>query len=122
MDDIVSDEDTIVVLERKVWDALVTGDQEADAALLADDFLGVYADGFAGKADHAGQLAHGPTVLSYQINEVQLKELGPTVKMLSYRADFQKVSEDIAEAMYVTSIWELRAGAWVNTFSQDTPA
>ena len=50
----------ITALERQVWDALVTGDINADAALLCDSFLGVYSDGFAQKADHTGQLISGP--------------------------------------------------------------
>ena len=38
--------------EEQVWEALVTGDQQADAAALDDSFLGVYPDGFSGKDAH----------------------------------------------------------------------
>jgi len=39
-----------VALESRVWDALVRGDADADADLLATDFLGVYATGFADRS------------------------------------------------------------------------
>ncbi len=44
----------ILMLENSVWDALVTGDGQADAALLDDTFLGVYETGFSDKAGHVG--------------------------------------------------------------------
>ena len=53
------DIEQLVDLETQVWQALVDGDAAADAALLADDFLGVSPTGFAGKAEHAGLLAGG---------------------------------------------------------------
>jgi hypothetical protein len=49
-----------VALERRVWQALVDGDIEADTDLLDPQFLGVYASGFASRGDHAAQLADGP--------------------------------------------------------------
>ncbi len=42
----------ITVHEKKVWEALISGDRTADDALLSDRFLGVYPDGFASKQDH----------------------------------------------------------------------
>ena len=112
----------ITALERQVWDALVTGDINADAALLCDSFLGVYSDGFAQKADHTGQLISGPTVESYTISSCHLRPLGSGHVMFSYQADFTRAGAKASETMYVTSVWALRAGAWINIFSQDTPA
>ena len=108
--------------EGDVWRALVSGDAQSDAAALADDFLGIYADGFAGKADHVGQLANGPTVVRFEIIDPQFRSLGADHCVLSYRADFQRVEQKEVETMYVTSIWEQRGGAWVNVLSQDTAA
>ena len=115
-------QDTIDTCERKVWDALVAGDQDADAAALADDFWGVYPDGQAGKAEHIGQLNNGPTIQSYTIDGARLRALAPDVMLYSYRAVFRRVGRVQSETMYVTSIWEKRAGSWLNIFSQDTPA
>lgn len=35
----------ILDLERQVWEALKSGNREADARLLSDEFVGVYASG-----------------------------------------------------------------------------
>jgi hypothetical protein len=110
-------------LETKVWDALCRGDAEADARLLAEDFLGVYPSGFAGRSDHAGQLANGPTVAEFELNDARLMVLTDNHVLLSYRADWRRFSTSErapAESMYVSSLWSHRAGGWVNVFSQDS--
>jgi hypothetical protein len=104
-----------------VWTALLTGDARADAALLSEDFLGAYPDGFAGRAAHVGQLEGGPSVDSYEISEEHLRPLGPDHVLYAYRARFVRVGADLAEEMLVSSIWERRGAGWVNIFSQDTP-
>lgn len=108
--------------ETRVWDALVSGDATADAALLCDSFLGVYPDGFADKAAHAGQLAGGPSIQSYEIDDPRARPLGPDHAILSYRARFRRVNRAADETMYVSSIWERRGAGWVNLLSQDTPS
>ncbi len=113
-----------IELERQVWDALTLGDAAADEALLAADFVGLYPTGFADRADHAGQLAHGPTVESYSVNEPRLVRISSTAVMLCYRAEFRRLRNGAAgpiEAMYVSSLWVEQAGQWRNVFSQDTP-
>ncbi|WP_413219743.1 DUF4440 domain-containing protein [Tritonibacter mobilis] len=108
--------------ERQVWDALVQGDAAADAALLCKSFLGVYGTGFAGKADHTGQLEHGPTVQTYELSQLTARALGPGYAVLSYHARFQRCGHLTAEDMYVSSIWQRTDNGWVNIFSQDTAA
>lgn len=122
MTDPVSNKDTIIALERKVWDALVTGDCDADNALLASDFLGVYPDGFAGKADHVAQLQNGPTVSSYLLTDFRFRMLAGDMALLAYRTDFKRVLHDVDHAMFVTSIWQRCETGWENIFSQDTVA
>lgn len=107
-------------LETRVWQALAAGDAAADAALLADDFLGVYSTGFAGRDLHAGQLADGPTVAAFRLSQARLLDLGAGRALLAYRAAYRRVGRAEDEAMYVSSIWEDRPEGWRNTFSQDT--
>ena len=114
-----------VELERAVWDALVRGDAAADAALLSDDFVGVYPDGFSGREAHAAQLAGGPTMASYEIIDARIMVLAPDTVLLAYRADYRPATAGGAgepEAMFISSIWCERDARWVNVFSQDTPA
>jgi len=110
-------------LERKVWQALVSGDMAADAALLEEGFLGVYETGFADRAAHFGQLARGPSVARFTLHEPQLLALGTGLVLLAYRAEYVRVgaTDDDAEGMYVSSIWRAHGQRWRNIFSQDTP-
>jgi hypothetical protein len=108
-----------------VWDALVAGDAAGDEALLTTDFVGIYPTGFADRADHAGELAEGPTVAVYSINDARLIRVSASAVMLCYRADYRSLKDgrpgDEA-TMYISSLWVQRAGRWQNVFSQDTPA
>jgi len=108
--------------ETGVWDALVTGDQKADADALDSCFLGVYPDDFAGKEDHVGQLTHGPAIESYELSDHRVLELGDEHAVLSYRASFTRRSQSKPESMYVSSIWRRQGEGWINIFSQDTSA
>ncbi len=117
--------DRFISLETEVLEALVSGDSEADCRLLADEFLGVYSSGFAGRSDHADQLKDGPVIKWYELSEARIQVLAEGVVLLSYKADFirYKGGGSVAkESMFVTSIWRLQSGEWQNVFSQDTPA
>jgi hypothetical protein len=114
-----------IELESKVWDALRRGDAEADARMLAADFLGVYPTGFADRTAHTGQLANGPTVSKFQLLEARLMVLSDNNVLLSYRADWHRFGSpdsDAGESMYISSLWSQRSGQWLNVFSQDSPA
>ncbi len=110
-----------ILLETRVWQALVDGDAKADAALLLPEFLGVYPSGFSDKAGHVGQLAEGPTVARFDLSEARILVLGSEHVMLSYRARFARVGAE-EEDMFVSSLWVSQREGWRNIFSQDTPA
>ncbi len=111
----------MLALEHRVWAALVAGDVAADAALLDDGFLGVYPDGFEGKAAHVGQLSAGATVSAYAIAEARVLPLGADHAVLVYRADYSRADTGARAVMYVSSIWRRSDAGWRNVFSQDTP-
>ncbi len=113
----------LIQLERKVWDALVDGDAEADTELLAEEFIGIYPTGFANRSDHVAQLIGGPSVSAYTFSDSRKLDVSDRAFMLSYRAEFQRPSgEGESEVMYVSSLWIREDDNWVNVFSQDTPA
>lgn len=111
-----------LALEIKVWQALMTGDASADAALLTADFLGVYPSGFAGRGDHCGQLTDGPVMVRYQLDQARLRVIGRDHALLSYRATYCKTGGTGDEVMFISSLWERTKTGWLNSFSQDTPA
>ncbi len=113
---------TLVEAERSVWRALLSGDAAADAALLDDAFLGVYPTGFATKADHAAQLGAGPTVAAFRLDDPRILRLADDLALLAYKAVFFRAGQAEPETMYVSSLWRRDGDAWLNLFSQDTPA
>jgi hypothetical protein len=111
-----------VALEHSIWQALKEGDAAADARLLSDKFRGVYTTGIADKSAHMGQLQDGPTVSWYELRDPQVLRLADDVICLTYLARYGRPANPAQpEVMYVTSIWQREAEAWVNVFSQDTP-
>lgn len=112
-------------LESKVWAALASGDRQADESFLADDFLGVYSSGTAGKTDHSAQLLDGPTITEYSLSDAKIMVLSEGVVILTYLAHFSRRRKDSTgprEAMYISSIWRRTGTTWLNIFSQDTKA
>ena len=108
--------------ESRVWQALLDGDPDADAAALSDDFLGVYPTGFSDKAGHVAQLTAGPTVTDYQITDGRIMRLGGDYVLFAYRADYRRPGDADMQVMYISSIWKRRGDGWINVFSQDTPS
>jgi hypothetical protein len=122
------DIDELVRLETEVWRALAAGDADADERLLSEDFLGVYPTGFSDRAEHAGQLVRGPTIEDFELSDARTLAVSDEAVMLAYRARYRRSSPSstssrgsASETMYVSSLWCLRDGAWLNVFSQDTP-
>ena len=110
-------------LETAVWQALVDGDAGSDGRLLADDFVGLYPTGFAGRGDHIAQLVAGPTVRTFELSQARMLAVSETAMLLLYLAVYERTGEGTREeSMYVSSLWCQRDGAWLNVFSQDTPA
>jgi hypothetical protein len=117
--------DEFLQRETEIWRALSSGDAEADARLLSEDFLGVYESGFAGKGDHVNPLRAGPTVARFSLSDARVMTLAEGVVLLSYRADWVRAASRDPEAvqtMYVSSIWRREGAGWHNVFSQDTHA
>ena len=112
-------------LETQVWRALADGDPDADGRMLSEDFLGVYPTGFADRKSHVEQLIDGPTVASFALHDARMLTVSESAVILSYRAEFERPASPVAsevQSMYVSSLWCRRDGAWLNVFSQDTPA
>lgn len=114
--------DHFLELEDTVWRALCAGDVQADRNMLSPDFLGVYPSGFSDRAGHTGQIAQGPTVLRYRIDDARVMYIGADHAMLSYLATFLRPNHATEERMYVSSLWARQGRDWRNVFSQDTPA
>ena len=113
----------VLDLERSVWQALARGDAAADVQLLDDSFLGVYATGFANRAQHAAQLNEGPTVGAFEVHDARLLVVQADVLLLVYQCVFRRpdaAATVSAQHMRVASLWQRSPAGWRNLFSQDT--
>ena len=113
--------ETFVSLESQVWEALRIGDPQRDAALLTEDFLGVYETGFSDRQNHCDQLKNGPIVARYAITDPRITVLSEEIVLLAYLAEWSRpASPESTEYMYISSIWRRSGSGWRNIFSQDT--
>jgi hypothetical protein len=111
-------------LETRIWQAFTEGDPDADRRMLSEDFLGVYPTGFADRKSHVEHLIDGPKVASFALHDARMLVVSESAVILSYRAEFERPASTMVsevQRMYVSSLWCLRDGAWLNVFSQDTP-
>jgi hypothetical protein len=81
-----------VILESQVWDAFVAGDSEADARVLADNFIGVYSTGFSNRAEHCAPLRDGPIAQRYEIRDPRILVLSDSLVMLMYLAVWERAN------------------------------
>lgn len=109
-----------VELELCVWEALVAGDPQADAAALTDDFVGVYEYGIFGKSEHCNLLENGPIVQHYEILDPRIIVISQRSVILIYLAEWTQPGSPDLKKMYVSSLWQESDGVWKNSFSQDT--
>ena len=117
------DLETVLNLEREVWEAFLRGDAATDEKLLHESFLGVYSSGFSNRAQHVDQLRGGPVVSDFKLHDARLLILQPDLVLLTYRAEFRRLksaAELPAEQLYISSLWRQLQGGWFNLFSQDT--
>lgn len=111
--------------ESAVWEALKEKDKSGDAALLANDFVGLYKDGFGSRAEHVAQIDDKYQLSEFRLDDVRVKLISEDVAIIMYRASCRATGSwaaDCAKPMYISSIWVNRAGNWINIFSQDTQA
>ena len=112
-------------LETQVWQALADGDADADGRMLSDDFLGVYPQ--ASRIERPTS-SNWSTARRLHRSRCTTHECSPcpsppcccrTEPSSSGRTS---TAGSQVQCMYVSSLWCLRDGEWLNVFSQDTPA
>ena len=113
--------DEVMAMERGIWAALAAGDARSLRAALAEDFEGVYPDGFAGREVLIGALATGPTVADYDLSKGRVRPTCADHALLAYHAGFLRSGQTTWKAMRVSSLWQRDGAGWINLFSQDTP-
>jgi RNA polymerase sigma factor (sigma-70 family) len=115
---------TLVELDKQMWDAAKTGDWKVYDRLIATDFVGH--SSHSGRSDKAANV-NGVKHQRYTdatIRDVEVQEIGKDVAVLTYVFSCQMLSlSDGAVEVYrnhhVSCIWARRDGAWVLVYCQD---
>jgi ketosteroid isomerase-like protein len=114
-------DDFFVSLEKRLWQALLSYDYAAFAALLADDVMLVATDGArrtkAAYLQRLPQFKFGPCTQS----NFAVVQLGPDAATVNYIADISGISkgEEMQARLCISSTWVQRHNIWQIIFTQD---
>jgi RNA polymerase sigma factor (sigma-70 family) len=115
--------ETVLALEKRIWEAYSKQDVGAFKNLLADDFVCI--DMFGRPADKAGELDYVARfrVLEYTMKDVKVVPLNSTSAIVSYEIHYkvrptngQGVESTTRRA---TSAWAQRKGKWWHVYFED---
>jgi len=117
--------ETVLALEKRIWEAHTKQDVEAFKNLLADDFVG--RDMFGRPFDKAGTLDFVAKfrVLEYTIKDAKVILLNATSAILSYEVDYKVRPNDgqnvESATRRATTAWAQRNGRWWYVYFEDRP-
>jgi RNA polymerase sigma factor (sigma-70 family) len=121
--------ETVLALEKRIWEAYKAQDRAAFQSLLADDFEGVSPDHPGNAYDKAGELKY---VSSFRVTEYELKDarvilLTPTSALVVYTIHYkvhptgsQEITDDTTR--HATAAWAQRKGKWWRVYVEDRVA
>lgn len=116
--------ESIVRLERRVWQAVVKNDGAALAELFADDYVEITLEGKRVlKADVVNESPQIDNIRSYSIAQERVIPLGPDRALLSYHLTLTGECRgvEISPAdRWATSIWVQSSDGWKCSFFQQS--
>lgn len=117
--------ETLLAREKEGWEIIKKKDAASLKGFLADDFVGIFADGSRLTKAELIKLLPDFNFSSYAI-EAETDVVAPTkdVGILLYRMTFTLAIKDAKPeklTVYSSSAYVLRDGKWLNVFYQETP-
>jgi hypothetical protein len=117
--------ETVLALEKRIWEVYSKQDADAFRNLVADDFACTDMFGrYSGKADALDYVAKF-RILEYTMKNVKVVPLNATSAIVSYQIDYkvrptngQEVESTTRRA---TSAWAQRKGRWWNVYFEERP-
>jgi hypothetical protein len=118
--------DTLLDLDKKLWDASAAGDTKAADKLLDENYVSIWAvDNRSDKAETLG-LMKRYRYSDRTMRDIEVRRAGKEAAVLTYVSSY-KVSVDNEEPRAVaerriSTVWGKRDGHWVVVFSQAVSA
>jgi RNA polymerase sigma factor (sigma-70 family) len=114
---------TLLALDKHMWEAGAKGDWQERQKFLADDLVSISIRGKYGKADAAAADKRRRTT-DWTIRDAEVVRVSPDVAMLTYRYDCKIVTAEgkVLETRKdhrIVYTWAHRNGGWVIVFSHD---
>lgn len=115
--------ETVISLEKKMWDAFCCGDSRAFSSLVLPEAVMVIGGGRT-TGRFYGQAISGVRLNCSHLEGFQVVPLGEDAALISYLAsvDGGPGSEDLSGVYQVSSVWVRRGADWKLIFNQDSVA
>ena len=115
--------DTILSLERQMWDAFSTGDSQAFARLVSPQALMITGGSRSSGAFYA-QMVAGVHLARYELRDVAVLDLGPQAAAIHYTVEVVDAPGplDLSGTYRVSSVWQQQDGAWRLVLNHDSIA
>lgn len=108
-----------VALEKATWAAFRDKNAAAFSALIAPDYVGIYADGRHDKAIDM-QLIRKTTLRSFSLSDFKTQRLDPRDVLVTYAADVTSATG--RNHVWNASIWRLERGRWMTVYHTEVVA
>lgn len=115
---------TLIDLEKNSWQAWKNRDADFYKTFLSDDHVEISAGGVSNKLDVLETVASPICqVKNFQLEQFKLTKLADGVALLTYRAMQETLcrGRPLPTPVWVSSLYVLRQGRWVNAAYQQTP-
>lgn len=110
-------------LEKDSWEAAKQQDRDFFQSYMADDFLGIYADGLTVTKQELIKNLADFKVTSYSMEDVKLRRVNQEAAFVLYRLKYDGLvggKPVKIEAIQASSLYVLRDGKWLEVFYQET--
>lgn len=114
----------LIAMERQSWVAWQGHDARFWEAFLSEDHVEIHGGGIVGKAEVVALVRSGACrVERYALDRFTVTRIGPDTALLTYRADqaTRCGDEAVPTPVWVTSLYQRRAGRWLNVLYGHTP-
>jgi hypothetical protein len=114
--------ETLLDLDRQMWDASTKGDTKVLRKFLAEDYLSIWALDDRTERTAALELARRYRYSDREMRDVEVRRVGQDAAVLTYVCNYKfSVDNEEPRALQerrVSTVWGKRGGRWVVVFAQ----
>lgn len=118
----LSSEEILINLEKQTWELVKRKDMKAFAALVADDFYGIYPNMENVTKPMLVQFLGAVDLKSYELTDFRTTMFSKDAAVVTYKASVRAMDngKEFATRVNLVSGWAKRGGKWLGVFYQET--